>query len=459
MARHFSDEFKSELKRVVPILDLASKITTVRKFGNNFLGTCPFHNDTGAPNLQIDPVGNTFYCHSCAAGSRGHHKIKSSDVISFAMHSRNIGFYQAVETLANEYGIPLPSASPQEEKEAQLKAQYQERLMANLNRYRLNLNGHQDALKYLMNRGINKTEIDRWGLGFGDDVDENFKNTQSRVTFPIYDYFGNLVSFTGRIIFSSEMLEVVNAQREAQGKNPIVKYRDAVGFAKSSNLFGIHVAKDSIRSWGVAIIVEGWTDVISLHSRGATNAVSTMGVALSDTQVEMMKRAGAKSAIIMRDGDAAGQAATERDAAILLKHGIKPFVFPILEGRDPDDFARMYSERDSSLTREIHERKMTYNQWIVLKNWRDNESNIFLHLSQAHEMNMNRRELVLKNLLSIQDPVERNSLVDTVAALLLVTKEEVVQMMQRMQAPVQTVSFGITPDIQQQQYNFKPAFA
>lgn len=454
MAHYFSDEFKLELKKYVSIIQLASQITTVKKFGNNYLAICPFHNDTGTPNLQLDPINNTFYCHSCGAGSRNHHQVRSSDVISFAMYTRNLNFYQAVETLANEFGVSLPAKSPQEQQAFQQQVQQQQAMMNDLNRYRQNLANNQEAIKYLMNRGITRTEIDRWGLGYGDNINEQFKNTNSRITFPIYDYFGNLVSFTGRVPFSGEVLRITNQQREVQGKNPIVKYRDALGFQKSNNLYGIHVAKDFIRKWGVAIIVEGWTDVISLHGRGATNAVSTMGVALSNTQVEMIKRAGAKSAIIMRDGDVAGIQATLRDSEILLKHGIKPFVFPIMDGSDPDEFALSYSELDGSLTREIHERKMTYHQWLVLKNWRDNEEDIFRHLSQAHEMNMNRRELVIKNLLEIQDPVERNSLIDTVATLLLVSKEEVQQMMQSQHSPLQTQSFG-----QQPQYNYKPAFS
>lgn len=442
MGRFFSEEYKANLKKQVSIMQIASTVTTVRKFGNNFLAICPFHNDTGTPNLQIDPVNNTFYCHSCGAGSRNHHKITSSDVISFAMHTRNIGFYQAVEQLSSEFGIALPASSPQEMQEAQLKAQHQEKMLSNQARYRQNLANNQEAIQYLINRGITRTEIDRWGLGFGDDIDPNFKTTSGRITFPVFDYFGSLISFTGRVKWTSEMMEIINNQREQEGKTPIAKYRDASGFDKSHNLYGIYEAKEFIRKWGVAIIVEGWTDVISLHGRGATNAVSTMGVALSDAQVEMIKRAGAKSAIIMRDGDSAGQDATLRDAKILLNHGIKPFVFPIMDGSDPDEFARSFRELDSSLTRDIYERKMTYHQWLVLRNWKDNEDNIFRHLSLAHEMNINRREIVIKNLLDIKDPVERNSLIDTVATLLLITTEEVHAMMKKYE-PQQTFgAFG-----------------
>lgn len=460
MGVYFSDEFKSYLKSQVPILDLVSQVTTVKKFGNNYLAMCPFHNDGGTPNMQVDPVQNTFFCHSCAAGSFNHSTVRYPDVISFYMNTHNLGFYQTVEALAKMYNVQLPAASQEDiDKQARQK-KLSERLATNLVRFQKNLLESKEALAYLSKRGITNTEILNWGLGLGDGQDQDYSAMSGRITFPFYDYFGNLISFTGRVAWEDDKLAIINSNRQAEGKTPYVKYRDSAGFSKNHNLYGLHQAKDSIRKWGVAILLEGWTDTITMHSRGITNAVATMSASLSKEHVSLLKRAGAKSVIIMRDGDLAGQQATFRDAKILQEEGIRPYVFPVPDGMDPDLYARSFKELDSTLASEIDSHKMSFHHWAVLKNWRDTEQTIFSHLSVANNMNMDRRMKVLDNLAQIQDPVERNAMFDTVATLLLVSPQEVAHMLDNhMNKQNQQQQNTFSNQSQQNAYTHQQAFS
>ena len=431
MAHYFSPEFKEHLKSQSNLLSLVQQVTKVNRMGNTYIGICPFHDDQD-PSFYVNPMTNTFYCHGCGAGSEYHSTIRSSDVISFVQHAFNKSFYEAVLYLADTFNVPLPASSPEEEQKQKKKQQWYEFCKQVQIRFRENLANNEEVIKYLFNRGITKTDIDRWGIGLGDDQNPEFKNTKERVTFPVYDYQGHIISFTGRVPWSDVMLEQINHQRKIEGKNKIIKYWDAPNFEKRKNLYGIHVAKKYIRHWKTAILVEGWTDVISMHRHGMFHTVSTMGTALTKHQAQLLKQAGAQNIIIIRDGDDAGTKAAMRDGKILKEEGMHPYVFPLENHMDPDDLCMEFGELSGDLAEYINSHKMSFEQWSILKEWKAQEKEIVYHLTQSSEKQQERRKQVLNQLKNIHDLTQRESMIEFVSGLMMIEKEEIKQMLNQL---------------------------
>ncbi|MBR2246329.1 MAG: toprim domain-containing protein [Bacilli bacterium] len=302
MAQHYPSEFIEELKQRANIVDIMSQYIQVEQMGHSHLAICPFHDDQ-TPSMQVNSDNNTFYCHACGAGSKNHSEVTACDVISFLKHINNITFGESVEMLASMVGIPLPQLSPEEQAAVNQKREYFNLMSRVSEAFHMNLCEHQRSLQYLGNRGITHLDMKVWKLGYGGkEPHSNFINVKNRIVFPMFNYHGEIVSFTGRVPFGQSVLNELNVENKSNGKSFVPKYKDMKNFDKRNHLYGMHIAKEYIREAKTAVIVEGWTDVISLHRHGLKHAVSTMGVALSQAQIELLKRAGAKKVILMRDG-------------------------------------------------------------------------------------------------------------------------------------------------------------
>lgn len=428
MRRKFTSEYLQELKSRADIVSLVSQVTKVEKLGMNYLAVCPFHGESN-PSMQLDLSHNTFYCHACAAGSRNHSVVNSADAISFVRHAMNKSFQDAVEYLADKVGMTLPAMTPDEIAQEQQYQNWIERCKSIQRRFKENLASNQEAIKYLLNRGINETLIYMWGIGYGDDQDDVFKNTRGRITFPVFDYDGNIVSFSGRAPMSGEVLNSLNEKRLSEGKSPIRKFLEPTSFPKNKYLYGIDKAKDEIRKWRTAVIAEGYADVISLHHKGITHAVSTMGLSLSEMHVKLIKRAGADKAIIIRDGDQAGQNAALKDTKILMQHGIQPFVLSLPIGLDPDDFCRKFPSMDGKLARYIDQHRMSYAEWSILHVFKKFEDNIIHHLTTANDFQLKRNRAIVEELKEIKDPSAQLVAINFASELLCTTSEQIKKMM------------------------------
>jgi DNA primase len=422
MSRYYPDEFKAALKERADIVSVISQFVQLRPLGNNMVGCCPFHDDKN-PSMQVKPATNTFYCHSCGAGSRNHSKVQSSDVYGFLKGILNCNLGEAVEWLANFLGEPLPALDPEENKRMILRNKWVEYCENAAHRFTQNLLNHREAINYLYNRGFTMQDILNWKLGFGDKQDYDFRNTNERIVFSLFDYNGNLVSFTGRVLMPDHVLKETNEKLKAEGKPPIVKYLDRYPidkkdpyysshpypeFDKRNHLYGIHIAKDYIRQWGSTVIVEGWTDVIKMHKYGAPHTVGSMGVALTEDQVKMLKRAGAKKALLMRDGDEAGYNACLRDAKILEKYEILPMIVPLEPGIDPCDLCDQFVRTNEDLNRYIDRNAMTLNQFLLKKLYHDTQEEIVYHQSRIASMQNERMQKAIQILSSIEDPIEKD---------------------------------------------------
>lgn len=437
----YPDEFKEQLKILAPVHEVVNAIVGgVQSSGINYVANCPFHEDSH-PSLMINPETNTWSCVACGAGSKFHSKATSSDVFGFIMGYYGYRFGEAIEWVAKFLNTPLPSL---DEKQAFRQSQYQwwtDKCEYNQQRFQSNLLKNKDAYKYLRNRGIEDLEIQVWNLGFGDDMEQDFLNTKGKITFPIHDYNGNIVSFTGRVPFGATVLAELNEKQKEEGKRitpkydhrwPLTeKYVDAnylqthpyPNFDRNLYLYGIHHAKNYIRQWKRAIIVEGFTDVIQLHKHGIQNAVATMGTNLSEYHVQQLRRAGAEHILLMRDSDLAGLKAMERDSSILIKHGFNVQVCPLPEGHDPDSLAQTFGLLDDSLSKYINKRTRTLTQWRVEKVYKERQDEILYHYASIGEIQGDRMDRVIQLLSEEEDSIQLDILTRQYAELFVISYE------------------------------------
>jgi DNA primase len=432
VSRYFPDEFKEHLKSKADILQVISQFIPTQRMGSYYWAKCPFHDDHN-PSLMIRPDTNTFYCMSCAAGSKKHSKVQSSDVYGFIMGYNNWNMGEAIEWLARFLGEPLPALDPEEQKHVTLKNKWYEFCEHAAERFRQNLLNKKDALDYLYQRGFTMEDILTWKLGFGDKVDYDFRNTEERIVFSLFDENGHIISFTGRIPCPDHILKEANERLKAQGKPPIRKYLDRYPvkkedpyyknhpypeFDKGNHLYGLHIAKEYIRKWGAAVLVEGWTDVIMLHKYGAQHTVGTMGAALTEMQAKLLKRFGAQKVLIMRDGDQAGYQAAKRDADILQKFEIAPLIVPLEPGIDPCDLCNQFGYGNKEdLNRYINRKAMTLNQFQLHMLYTETQDQILYHHAQIASMQNERMRKAIQILSTIKDPIERDIYVRQVSDL------------------------------------------
>lgn len=439
MAAFYPDDYKTDLKAKADIVQVISQFTQLNTMGSNVFGVCPFHNDH-SPSMQIRSDTQTFYCHACGAGSRNHSSVQASDVYGFLKGILNTNMAGAIEWLSAFLNIPLPPMNPQEAQREMLRSSWAQHCEQSGRRFHERLLAHPEAISYLYQRGFNMNDIKLWNLGIGDDEVLDFRNTKDRLVFSLYDFWGNLISFTGRVLLPDSVLKEKNEQLKAENKPPIVKYLDRIGlkkddpnyanhpypeFVKGDNLYGIHIAKDYIRRSGSAIIVEGWTDVMKLHKYGAQHSVATMGTALTANQVKLLKRAGARTAIIMRDGDEAGESATMRDAKILKEHGIEPFVLALMPGLDPCTACDQFNMVDDSFARFVEHYTMPVNQYRLKKIYQDTHDGIVFHQSKITYLQNERMKKVIQVLSSIDDPIEKDIYIRQASELFGVNYESI----------------------------------
>lgn len=439
MSKYYPDEFKAELKERANIAQVIGQFTQLQPLGQNLFGLCPFHEDT-RPSMQVKPETNTFYCHTCGAGSRNHSHVQASDVYGFLKGVLNSNLTDSIEWLANFMGVPLPTTDPVEAKRIALRGRWVEHCVNAAQRFNHRLINSVEGLNYFYGRGFTMADIILWQLGLGDDESYDFRNTKGRLVFSLYDYNGNLVSFTGRVMLPDHILKESNEKLKNEGKPQIVKYLDRINikkdesyyqdhpypeFDKRNHLYGIHIAKEFIRRFGAAVIVEGWTDVIKLHKFGVQHAVSTMGTALTEAQVMMIKRSGAKKAIIMRYGDKAGYEAALRDAKILMQHDIHPLIVPLEPGIDPCTLCDRFNAIDDSLNKFIDHHAVSFNQFRLKKLYQDTQSELLHHHSKIAYLQNDRMKEVIKILDSIDDPIEQDIFMRQASDLFVISYEAI----------------------------------
>jgi DNA primase len=340
-----------EIRRRADIISLIGEYVALKKAGKNFVGLCPFHQEK-TPSFTVSSEKQIFHCFGC--GEHG-------DVFSFLMKINNLTFPEAVRQLAKKVGVDIPqrALSRKERENYTIREQI---LMVNgfAAEYFIGILGSQageTARDYLKKRGIAEKAIEAFRIGFAedgwqglldflerkgisaeiaqqaglviprskDDKRGYYDRFRGRIIIPIEDSDGRIVAFGGRVMDAGEP-KYLNSP-----ESPV--------YTKGDNLFGLFSTKESIRSKGFAILVEGYFDLISLWSAGIKNVAATLGTALTRSQVDLLGRYTKRVAAVF-DPDEAGRKALSRSLELFLAGNVQAMAVILPAGYDPDSFVR-----------------------------------------------------------------------------------------------------------------------
>lgn len=350
-----SDHKKEEVKQASDIVEVIQDYVKLKRSGSGFMGLCPFHNEK-SPSFHVTPSMGIYKCFGCGAGG---------DVFNFMMEMEGVGFTEAVRSLGERFGVDIPEDTPYEQDETyQIKEGiYHALKFAGKFYYECLMKTDQGetAREYLKKRGFTIDTIKKYGLGFAPNSGTAFLDAalkiglneaylheagllkmrqdgqsaydafRDRVMFPIFNPSGKVIAFGGRILKD-------NVKAPKYINSPQTKV-----YNKSETLYGIHVAKNEIRKEKEAILVEGYTDVLSLHQAGLRNAISTSGTSLTPDQMRVLHRYG-ETLLFIYDSDNAGQAAMLRGINIALEEGLGVRVLKLPESEDPDSFVKQFGK-------------------------------------------------------------------------------------------------------------------
>lgn len=343
-----SRDFSQKVKSSIDIVEVVEEYVNLKKVGKNYQALCPFHQEN-TPSFTVNPENQFYYCFGCGAGG---------DVYDFLMEIENITFFETLKILAGRAGMEIPNQSRKSKRMNQKRELFFE-LYGLASRFYNYLLQERDvalpAREYLQERGIGKEEIEKFELGFAPDrwralltflTNKGYEREQlleaglisksnnnfydrfrNRIIFPIFNVRGEVLAFGGRIISNNtDFPKYLNSP-------------ETLLYSKGDNLYGLNWARDVIRRQGEAVIMEGYTDVLTAHNRGIENAVAALGTSLTQNQARLLERY-ADTVYTAFDADAAGEKATLRGLDILGQVGLRVRVIELPPGKDPDDIIR-----------------------------------------------------------------------------------------------------------------------
>lgn len=332
------------LKSRIDIVEVIGGYIELKRAGSTFKGCCPFH-DEKTPSFNVNPSKQFYHCFGCKAGG---------DAIKFVQEFERITFTEAVEKLAGEYNITL------EYENSEAPKRTDNRPLEALNRFFLEELGHTPhALAYLRERGVSEGMMERFEIGYApesgpqqavlqrakipmpaaieagafseDERARPYARFTQRVTFPIRNAQGVLVGFGGRTL-SNHPAKYVNSPQSTL-------------FNKSRLLYALHLAKDAVLKRRSIVVAEGYLDVVMLHQAGFENAVATLGTALTEEHLPLLRRLDDPAVILSYDSDSAGKEAAFKASKLLAAHGFKGGVAMIEGGKDPADLVKSGQSR------------------------------------------------------------------------------------------------------------------
>ena len=342
----YSDDIIEEVRQKNDIVDVVSQYVKLTRKGSSYFGLCPFHNEK-TPSFSVTPGKQMYYCFGCGAGG---------NVFNFIMEYENYTFGEALKHLADRAGVELPKI--EYSREVREKAQERAELLeinkqaAQYFYYQLRTEKGAQGYQYLTGRGLSEETMRKFGLGYsdkfggglyqflkskgyGDDrlresglfnVDERhgmYDKFWNRVIFPIMDVNNRVIGFGGRVM--------------GDGKPKYLNSPETQIFDKSRNLYGLNVARTTRRKY--LILCEGYMDVISMHQAGFTNAVASLGTALTSGHASLLKRY-TQEVLLLYDSDEAGVRAALRAIPILREAGVNSRVVNLRPYKDPDEFIK-----------------------------------------------------------------------------------------------------------------------
>lgn len=342
----YSDELLDEIKSKNDIIDIVSQYVVLKRSGRNYMGLCPFHKEK-SPSFCVSPDKQIFHCFGCGVGG---------NVIHFIGKIENLNFIESLELLANRAGIELPkSGNVEDDRISRLKSRVYELNKCAAEFYHQNLYKPtaKPAQEYVKKRRLDNRTLKAFKIGYSGRFNELYTELHSkgfteeeilasclvnknqdgkfidrfrnRLMFPIFDARDRVIAFGGRVLDDS--------------KPKYINSPEDIVYSKGRHLFAYNLAKKNNPK--TIIIVEGYMDAVSLHQRGISNAVASLGTALTEAQGRLLRRSCEK-VVIGYDADGAGQAATLRGLEILQNLGCDIRILQIEGAKDPDEFVVKY---------------------------------------------------------------------------------------------------------------------
>lgn len=342
----YSDDIIEEVRMKNDIVDVVSQYVKLTRRGSSYFGLCPFHNEK-TPSFSVTPAKQMYYCFGCGAGG---------NVFNFVMEYENYSFGEALSHLAERAGVELPRIEYSQA--ARAKAEKRATLLE-INKeagryfyYQLRRENGKTAYAYLKGRGLSEETIRKFGLGYSDkysndlyqylksknysdellresglfNVDERqgmYDKFWNRVIFPIMDVNNRVIGFGGRVM--------------GEGKPKYLNSPETQIFDKGRNLYGLNIARTTRKNY--LILCEGYMDVISMHQAGFTNAVASLGTALTSGHASLIKRY-TQEVLLLYDSDQAGVKAALRTIPILREAGVNSRIVNLRPHKDPDEFIK-----------------------------------------------------------------------------------------------------------------------
>ena len=336
-----------EIKFRNNIEDVISQYVTLKRAGSNMVGLCPFHSEK-SPSFTVFSGEGSFYCFGCGAGG---------DVITFVRKAENLDYRSALEFLARRVGITINESSlDRKEAERRERTLEMNKLAARFFHEKLMSPEGREGYEYLTRkRGLSNSHIRHFGLGFAPNSfgaltdllrSKGFKDHEmasaflcgvSQKTGRPYDYFRNRVIFP--ILSTSGDVIAFGGRVMDDSKPKYLNSSDTPAFKKSRNLFAMNFAKNYCSEQ--IILCEGYMDVIALHCAGFTNAVATLGTAITPEHARMLKRY-TKKVVISYDSDDAGQNAADKAFRLLGEVGVETKILRMNGAKDPDEYIKKY---------------------------------------------------------------------------------------------------------------------
>ena len=409
-------DFAEQVKGSVDIVSVVGEHVRLRRSGAyRYMGLCPFHNEKTA-SFTVHATHQFYKCFSCGAGG---------DVFKFVMEIEGLSFYEALKSLAERHGIPMPKRSQYSDEDSRLRGALLTLHELAAEQFRANLNGPEGeaARAYLAKRGLSRETIEQFGLGYSGrggrallkmfeqrdfsaaqmeqsglvgrredgSIYDRFRN---RLMFPIHDGSGRIIGFGGRALAAEDNPKYLNSP-----ETPIYK--------KSHVLYNLHRAKEAIRKEDRVILVEGYMDAIGVTAAGFGAVVASCGTALTSQQVQILKRQ-TQRIIVNFDPDAAGSNAAERSISVLLTEGMQVRILELDADLDPDEYCK---QRGAGAYQQQLESAKGYFYWLADRG----RSKVDMHTTEG-------QVAVLKSLLptvqQISDRMERLMIAGDVAAYL-----------------------------------------
>lgn len=408
MGAPHSQDFIEAVRSAGDIVAVVSEYVPLKQAGVRLKGLCPFHQEK-TPSFSVDADSQLFYCFGCQTGG---------DIFKFVQLYENVGFGESLEMLAERFGVPIPNRTVSTDDP-----------LARL--WKLNRDAatfYQEALasetgtgcrEYLATRGLREETARRLGVGYAPaswdallnhllakkyspaEIEKSglavprkggrghYDRFRDRLIFPIRDIRGRSIAFGGRTL-CDDQAKYINSP-------------ESPTYTKGEHLYGMDIARDSIRREGFALVVEGYLDFAALFEAGFTNVVASLGTAFTPAQARLLARY-TQRAVVSYDGDAAGAKATARSLDLLLEKGFEVRVVDLSDGEDPDDTIRKHgAESYARLVRQAP----AYIEFLVRKEVRARDLNrIEERVAAIHA--------VLPHVAKLQSAIERAGWADRI---------------------------------------------